>query len=524
MKKRTERAPVSVRMVEKDLEALFHEEDLSSQSSMQDESPPLLSLEQAGQLFDELMAIRKKPTRQSNETQWTNKSALTLSNRDPVSEIVARARHYVLDAIEEGWSGPPYNPFTLAEMRGIRLLATGAILDARTRSDPEGKFIIDFNPQRPAARMRFSIAHEIGHTLFTDCAATVRNRATHEEMRDDDWQLELLCNIAAAEILMPFGTFKEDLSVRPSAALVLDLRRKYLVSCEAIVNRLIRLSTYPCLAFLARADNDGRRYFVEYCIQSPALAQESRIYRGYVLPMSSKVSACTAIGAREREDAKWISSKIPWFVEYLGVSPNPGEAYPRIVALAFPPLPDDFTASKPVKFIVGDASEPLGAEPKILLQVINDQATLWGGGFAKQSGKKWPRAQANFRQWAMDRGNLRLGNIHSFVIRPDLMLVSLVAQHGFRNASSGPRLRYGALFSALEKVGELAKAGGATVHMPRIGTGEAGGSWNIIEDIIRETLVSRSVRVTVYDLRRSSSEIALQPSFEFPREIADEVI
>jgi Zn-dependent peptidase ImmA (M78 family) len=524
MKKRTERARVNVRMVEKDLEALFHEEDLSAPALMQGESAPLLTLEQAGQLFDELMAVRKKPSRQSRETRWTNKSVLTLSDRDPISEIVSRARHYVLDAIEDGWSGPPYNPFTLAEMRGMKLLATEAILDARTRSDAEGRFTIDFNPQRPAARMRFSIAHEIGHTLLEDCAAATRNRATHEEMKEDDWQLELLCNMAAAEILMPFGTFQEDLSVRPSAGLVLDLRRKYLVSCEAIVNRLIRLSSYPCLAFLARADKDGQRYFVEYCIPSPTLPEESVIYRGYVLPLSSKVTSCTAIGAREREDAKWISPKSSWFVEYLGVSPNPGEVYPRVLALAFPPVPDGFTASEPIKFTVGDASDPLGAEPKVLLQLVNDQATLWGGGFAKQSGRKWPRAQANFRQWAMSRGNLKRGNIHSFAVRPDLTLVSLVAQHGFGKASSGPRLRYGALFSALEKVGEFAKAGNATVHMPRIGTAAAGGSWNIIEDIIRETLVSRSIAVTVYDLHRRTGEVAVQPSFEFPREIADEVV
>src|SRR5438128_858575 len=146
MKKRTERARVNIRMVEKDLEALFHEEDLSAPALTQDESAPL-TLEQAGQLFDELMAVRKKPARQSRETRWTNKSVLTLGDRDPISEIVSRARHYVLDAIEEGWSGPPYNPFTLAEMRGMKLLATEAILDARTRSDAEGKFTIDFNPQ-----------------------------------------------------------------------------------------------------------------------------------------------------------------------------------------------------------------------------------------------------------------------------------------------------------------------------------------------------------------------------------------
>src|SRR5580698_6980462 len=318
MKKRTERTPISMRMIEKDLEALFQVEDLSSPDVTHEESGPSLTLQQATQLFDELMAVRNKPERLSRESQWTNKSVLTLGDRDPISEIVSRARHYVLDAIEEGWSGPPYNPFSLAEMRGMRLLPTEEILDARTRSDREGNFTIEFNPQRPAARMRYSIAHEIGHTLFKDCAEAIRNRATHQDMKKDDWQLESLCNMAAAEILMPFGTFQEEVSVRPSAGLVLDLRHKYLVSCEAIVNRLIRLSTYPCFAFFARVDNSASRYFVEYYIPSPALREDFAIRQGYVLPLSSRASACTAIGARDQEDARWVSNKESWFIEYLG--------------------------------------------------------------------------------------------------------------------------------------------------------------------------------------------------------------
>jgi Zn-dependent peptidase ImmA (M78 family) len=521
MKKRPERIPGSITIIEKDLAVLFRKEELSSADLTQDEPRPVLTLEQAGKLFDELIAVRKKPSR---ETLWTNKSVLTLGDRDPIAEVVSMARAAVLQALEGGWTGPPYNPFSLAEMRGIKLLPTEEILEARTRSDAQGKFTIDFNPQRPAARMRYSIAHEIGHTLFSDCAAAIRNRATHEQMKEDEWQLELLCNVAAAEFLMPFGTLQEDLSVRPSTNWVLDLRRKYLVSCEAVVNRLIRLSTYPCIAFLARGDEKARRYFVEYCIPSPTLSEDSGIYRGYELPLSSKVSACTAIGSKEREDAKWISPRRPWFVEYLGISPNPGEAFPRVLALAFPPFPNDFAASEPIKITVGDASEPFGAQSKILLQVVNDQATLWGGGFAKHCGKKWPRAQSSFREWAMGRGNLKLGNVHSFEVREDLSLISLIAQRGFRGPSSGPRLRYGALFSALGKVGDLAKASRSTVHMPRIGTGEAGGSWNIIEGIIRETLTSRGINVTIYDLRRRSDDIPIQPSFEFPQEIADEVI
>ena len=40
----------------------------------------------------------------------------------------------------------------------------------------------------------------------------------------------------------------------------------------------------------------------------------------------------------------------------------------------------------------------------------------------------------------------------------------------------------------------------ASVHMPRIGTGHAGGSWEIIEELVLDTLVHQGVPVTVYSL------------------------
>jgi Zn-dependent peptidase ImmA (M78 family)/O-acetyl-ADP-ribose deacetylase (regulator of RNase III) len=509
--------------VEKDLRTLFQAGNSLLLGVAQKGFEESIDLQGAKQLFDQLRTSRSKPANRPSDLKWTHPSVLTLDDPDPVSAITLRARNMVLDAIQRGWSGPPYNPFTLAEMRGVKLLPTESVLDARTYSDAKQQFTIEFNPQRAAARMRYSIAHELGHTLFSDCAAKVRNRATHQEMTADDWQLESLCNIAAAEILMPFGTLQEQLSVRPSAGLVLDLRRKYVASCEAVVNRLIRLSSYPCVAFFSRLSGETSRYFVEYQIVSPGLREEFSVYRGYTLPPSSKASTCTAIGARDQEDARWVSNGKPWFVEYLGISPYTGETYPRVLALAFPPISSDFKAEEPFKILQGDASEPFGAERKLLLQVVNDQASVWGGGFAKQARKKWPHAQTRFREWVLGGRQLKLGNIHSVSVRNDLTLVSLVAQHGFK-PSAGPKLRYSALFSALEKVASLAIAQGATVHMPRIGTGEAGGDWNIIEGIVQETLTTRGVTVTVYDLYQREGDFARQPSLEFSEKMADELI
>jgi hypothetical protein len=36
--------------------------------------------------------------------------------------------------------------------------------------------------------------------------------------------------------------------------------------------------------------------------------------------------------------------------------------------------------------------------------------------------------------------------------------------------------------------------------MPRIGVGNAGGSWSVIEELIRTTLCANNIPVTVYDL------------------------
>jgi hypothetical protein len=49
--------------------------------------------------------------------------------------------------------------------------------------------------------------------------------------------------------------------------------------------------------------------------------------------------------------------------------------------------------------------------------------------------------------------------------------------------------------------------------MPRIGSGQAGGSWWIIEELINDTLVNRGICVTVYDLPKDGIKKAQQLSF-----------
>ena len=50
---------------------------------------------------------------------------------------------------------------------------------------------------------------------------------------------------------------------------------------------------------------------------------------------------------------------------------------------------------------------------------------------------------------------------------------------------------------ALSKVNVVAERIGATLHMPRIGCGLAGGEWDAVQAVIEEVV---TVDVTVYDL------------------------
>jgi O-acetyl-ADP-ribose deacetylase (regulator of RNase III) len=74
----------------------------------------------------------------------------------------------------------------------------------------------------------------------------------------------------------------------------------------------------------------------------------------------------------------------------------------------------------------------------------------------------------------------------------------MVGQHGLRGGATPP-IRYEAVEACLAKVAERARELDASVHMPRIGCGLAGGKWERIEPLVTKCLRDRGVAVTVYD-------------------------
>ncbi|MDN3025420.1 macro domain-containing protein [Streptomyces sp. S.PB5] len=153
-----------------------------------------------------------------------------------------------------------------------------------------------------------------------------------------------------------------------------------------------------------------------------------------------------------------------------------------------------------ITYIRGDATAPSVKGVKVIAHVCNDIGG-WGKGFVLALSRRWPEPEAAFRAWHRKRASndFGLGAVQFVQVEPYVWVANMVGQRGIRTGSKGVPVRYEAIDAALEKLAEKATELGASVHMPRIGCGLAGGKWSRVEPLITERLVAKDIAVTVYD-------------------------
>ena len=157
----------------------------------------------------------------------------------------------------------------------------------------------------------------------------------------------------------------------------------------------------------------------------------------------------------------------------------------------------------PIQHKTGDATWPVGDDPKIICHVCNDVGA-WGAGFVVALSKRWKLPEQKYRAWhagGSDEGAFELGEVQFGAVEPDTTVANMIGQRGIRRGSKGtPPVRYEAIRAGLGKVAAFALANSASIHMPRIGAGLGGGDWSTVGVIVEDELCRRSVSVTVYDL------------------------
>ena len=151
-----------------------------------------------------------------------------------------------------------------------------------------------------------------------------------------------------------------------------------------------------------------------------------------------------------------------------------------------------------ITYLIGDATTPDGRGPGVIAHVCNDSGG-GGKGFVLAVSRRWAEPEAAYRRWARSGQEFGLGMVQLVTVDDHLRVANMVAQHGNASRASPVAIRYDALAQCLSKLAGRIDRGTVT-HMPRIGCGLAGGTWDQVEPLLDEHPAAAGFDVRVYDL------------------------
>jgi O-acetyl-ADP-ribose deacetylase (regulator of RNase III) len=154
-----------------------------------------------------------------------------------------------------------------------------------------------------------------------------------------------------------------------------------------------------------------------------------------------------------------------------------------------------------IQYLKGDATSPVGDDHRIIVHVCNDLGK-WGKGFVLAISKRWSKPEEIYKNSFKQEAKASLGDVQLVQVEESITVANIIGQHGIRsprNKTAPAPIRYEAVEQGLSSIAAHALETSASVHMPRIGCGLAGGNWNEIEPIIERTLIAKGISVFVHD-------------------------
>lgn len=145
-----------------------------------------------------------------------------------------------------------------------------------------------------------------------------------------------------------------------------------------------------------------------------------------------------------------------------------------------------------IHYVKGDATDPKTPGTKILAHVCNDLG-LWGKGFVMSVSARYPQCKDDYLSWPYGYNQ---GEVIFTKISEEFYIAHMIAQRGIKSYVNPIPLLYTSLKRCLLRVANFAKGmKKPSIHMPYIGCGLAGGSWEFVEPIVDEACMSLPVYV-----------------------------
>jgi hypothetical protein len=166
--------------------------------------------------------------------KWRSRAALQLLDDAGQPEIMAEAVTAAVSRIMDGVLCPPTDLAAVASRVNVEAcIAEDMPGSGELRRTGTG-FTIYYSSYLSVHPRRFTIAHEIGHALL-ETSSHVPPKQCRE--------VERLCDMIAAEILMPRRLMEGRLKDRPNLKLVFEISKTFQVSLSAAAVRCAELSS-----------------------------------------------------------------------------------------------------------------------------------------------------------------------------------------------------------------------------------------------------------------------------------------
>ena len=185
---------------------------------------------------------------------------INLNSPEAVDLMVNKAKLLVNQLVSKrGNDRPPFLPKEYSHLVNIKeILQTELGETSGLLLKFHDGYVVKVNRSHYLVRQRFSCAHEIGHILFDELQLDnyVRkieyrtyNPSKTNELRSK--ARENLCDIAAAELLMPETIFRKYIDTFGlSITSIEHLAKVFMVSSQATARRIAEVSNEPCIMIL----------------------------------------------------------------------------------------------------------------------------------------------------------------------------------------------------------------------------------------------------------------------------------
>ena len=231
---------------------------------------------------------------------------------------------------------PPTDVAALAAKRNIREIREVRMeMDGKILRIAGGGFRVEVNAAHTGPRKRFTCAHEIGHTFFFELGdksegkarALVEDRDLNNFPVDD--QEEALCNLAAAEILMPHSEFAKTASaLGPSAETILALSKSYCTSLWSTARRVVQLSALKLAVALWELRPNMGHYFAKWIVSARPARSAPELMVDDGVPIFKSFQSGTPFRGR-----KWVSLGGPIDDYYVDGMPLSSSGVERVLTV-----------------------------------------------------------------------------------------------------------------------------------------------------------------------------------------------